>query len=136
MNISPAIKFVVHIAAASDYQAVFRANEAQILKLARAESLIIGEALDVPKASAKAVTGEASIAVPLEGLIDFEKERERLRNQIAKLTDEKSRLDGQLANQNFVERAPVEKVDALRERQTELQGQITTLQTNISALEG
>src|SRR6185437_3821096 len=84
MNISPAIKFTVHIAAAADYQAVFRANEAQMLKLARAEQLVITESLDVPKASAKAVTGEAQIAVPLEGLIDFEKERERLRNQIAK----------------------------------------------------
>jgi valyl-tRNA synthetase len=135
MNIPPSNKFVVHIAAASDYQAVFRANEAQILKLARAESLVIRDALDVPKASAKAVTGEAQIAVPLEGLIDFEKERERLRNQIAKLTEEKERLDAQLANKNFVERAPVEKVEELRERQVDLSDQISTLKANITALE-
>ncbi|MBV9242315.1 MAG: valine--tRNA ligase [Acidobacteria bacterium] len=135
MNISPSIKFVVHVAATSDYQSVFNANEAQILKLARAESIVIGESLNVPKASAKAVTGEASIAVPLEGLIDFEKERERLRNQITKLGDEKSRLDAQLANQNFVERAPTEKVDALRERQAELHDQVATLTENLAALE-
>jgi len=134
MNISPSIKFEVHLAAASDYQSVFRANELQIRKLARAERLIIKDSLDVPKASAKAVTAEAQIAIPLEGLIDFEKERERLRTQITKLSEEKTRLDGQLANRNFVERAPAEKVDALRARQAELSEQISTLESNLEAL--
>ena len=134
MNISPAVKFVVHAAGDAAVQAVFRSNEAQILKLARAESLVISDELDVPKASAKAVTNDASVAVPLEGLIDFDKERERLKNQIAKLTEEKGRLDGQLSNANFVERAPVEKVDALRERSAELESQVATLNANLDAL--
>ena len=90
-------------------RSVFRANEAQILKLAKAESLVIADALDVPRASAKAVTNDAAIAVPLEGLIDFDVERTRLSNQIAKLTEEKDRLAGQLSNANFVDRAPVGK---------------------------
>jgi valyl-tRNA synthetase len=135
MQISPSIKFDVHIAADGEFQQVFRANQAQILKLARAEKLVIGRDLDVPKASAKAVTGEAQVAVPLEGLIDFDKERERLSNQIAKLTEEKTRLGAQLANQSFVERAPVEKVEALRERSKELEKQIETLNNNLEALE-
>src|SRR5439155_6942390 len=105
MNISTAIKFTVHIAANTAMQSVFKANEAQILKLAKAENLVITDELDVPRASAKAVTNDAAIAVPLEGLIDFDKERERLNNQIAKLLEEKGRLDGQLSNLNFVERA-------------------------------
>jgi valyl-tRNA synthetase len=135
MNISPSIKFRVHIAASPDHQAVFRANEAQILKLARAEEIVISDELDVPKASAKAVTGEAAIAVPLEGLIDFDKERERLRTQITKLAEERSRLDVQLSNQNFLGRAPAEKVEALRERHAEIGEQIGTLETNLAALD-
>jgi valyl-tRNA synthetase len=134
MGISTAIRFAVHIAANEYMQNVFRTNEAQILKLAKADRLIITDALEVPRASAKAVTTNASIAVPLEGLIDFEKERERLNNQITKLSEEKTRLDGQLSNANFVERAPVEKVDALRERADELEGQIATLNNNLDAL--
>ncbi len=135
MNISTAIKFAVHIAANADTQAVFRANQAQILKLSKAGSLVIGDALDVPRASAKAVTNDAAIAVPLEGLIDFDVERTRLTNQIAKLTDEKTRLDGQLSNANFVERAPAEKVRELRDRQTELDNQTRTLNNNLEALD-
>ncbi len=135
MNISPSIKFTVHIAAERDLQDVMEANKAQILKLARAENLVISDSPDVPKASAKAVVaGNASLAVPLEGLIDFDKERTRLNNQINKLAEEKSRLDAQLSNQNFVERAPAEKVDALRERQSELTQQINTLNNNLEAL--
>jgi len=135
MNISPAIKFVVHIATDSAMQAVFKANESQIRKLAKAETIVIGSDLDVPRASAKAVTNDARLAVPLEGLIDFEKERERLSNQIGKLTDEKVRLDGQLSNSNFIERAPAEKVEALRERAIELADQITILGNNFSSLD-
>jgi valyl-tRNA synthetase len=116
------------------FQQVFKSNEAQILKLARAEKLLIAEELDVPKASAKAVTSNARIAVPLEGLIDFDKERERLNTQIAKLTEEKTRLDGQLSNANFVERAPAEKVEGLRDRSSELESQIQTLTRNIESL--
>jgi valyl-tRNA synthetase len=134
MNISPSIKFQVHIAADADFQKVFEANKAQILKLARAENLVIADILNVPKASAKAVTTAASIAVPLEGLIDFDKERDRLSNQIAKLTEEKSRLDAQLSNQNFVERAPAEKVEGLRTRSSELEGQVSVLNRNLEAL--
>jgi valyl-tRNA synthetase len=134
MNISPSIKFTVHAAAAAEVQKVFRANEAQILKLARAETLIIADVLEVPQASAKAVTNDAAIAVPLEGLIDFDVERTRLANQIAKLTEEKTRLDAQLSNANFVEKAPAEKVDALRERQSELESQVATLRNNLEAL--
>ena len=134
MNISTAIKFTVHIAADAAMQQVFEDNKAQILKLAKAENLIISDDLDVPRASAKAVTNDARIAVPLEGLIDFEVERTRLGNQIAKLTEEKSRLDGQLSNVNFVDRAPVEKVQELRDRQAELLHQIETLNNNLEAL--
>ena len=89
----------------------------------------------MPKASAKAVlSGGAEIAVPLEGLIDFEKERERLKNQIDKLDTELQRLNGQLSNANFVERAPAEKVEELRERKHEIEQQTSTLKTNLEAL--
>jgi valyl-tRNA synthetase len=135
MNIPTTIKFTVHIAANAAMQSVFRANEAQILKLAKAAHLVIADALDVPRASAKAVTNDAAIAVPLEGLIDFDVERARLSNQIAKLTEEKDRLAGQLSNANFVDRAPLDKVQELRDRFAELEKQIETLNNNLEALD-
>jgi len=136
MNIKPSEKVTVHVAANSDFQKIFAENEPQILKLARADKMHMAEKLDVPKASAKAVlTGGAEIAVPLEGLIDFDKERERLQNQLSKLDTELQRLNGQLSNQNFVERAPLEKVQELKDRQAEIEQQALALKGNLAALD-
>jgi valyl-tRNA synthetase len=135
MNIKPSEKVTVHVAANIDFQKIFAENEPQILKLARADKILVSEKLDVPKASAKAVlTGGAEIAVPLEGLIDFDKERERLQNQLTKLDTELQRLNGQLSNKNFVDRAPAEKVQELRDRQSEIKQQMTALTLNLETL--
>ena len=134
MQIKPSDKPVIHIAAGSDAQRIFAANEAQILKLARAESLVLSETLDVPKASAKAVTALAEIALPLEGLIDFEKEVARLENQVGKLEKEDDQLRKQLTNANFIERAPAEKVQGIRDRVAEIETQVAALRQNLDAL--
>ena len=134
MNIKPSDKPAIHVAASIETNGIFKSNEAQILKLARAEKLVLSETLDVPKASAKAVISNAEIAVPLEGLIDFEKEIARLENQVNKLETEQQRLNGQLSNASFVERAPTEKVDEIRARVVEIEMQTNTLKQNLEAL--
>jgi valyl-tRNA synthetase len=135
LNIRPGDKVAVHVAASEQIIANFTANEAQIKKLARAETITLGDSLDVPKASAKAVIdGGAEVAVPLEGLIDFDKERERLHGQLNKLDVEHQRLDAQISNPDFVNKAPAEKVEALRERKAEIELQTATLKTNLEAL--
>jgi valyl-tRNA synthetase len=135
MNIKPGDKPAIHIAANKDLQQIFAANEAQILKLARAAKLKLSETLDVPRAAARAVlAGGAEMAIPLEGLIDFDKERERLENQIEKLNTENERLTKQLANENFVSRAPQEKVQEIRERVAEIEQQTKALKQNLEAL--
>jgi valyl-tRNA synthetase len=135
MNIKPSDRVDIHVAAGAEIRSTLAANEAQIKKLARADTLVLDDSFAVPKASARAVlTGGAEIAVPLEGLIDFDKERERLQNQIGKLDAELQRLNGQLSNANFVARAPAEKVQELRGRKEELEQQIITLKANVEAL--
>ena len=135
MNIKPSDKSAIHVAANQDLQKIFTENEAQILKLGRATELKIGETFDVPKASARGVlTGGAELAIPLEGLIDFDKERERLENQLEKLNTENERLAKQLSNQNFVEKAPPEKVKDLRDRTAEIELSLKTLNQTLEAL--
>ncbi len=134
MNIKPSDKPAIHVAANIETQKIFKSNEAQILKLARAENLVLAETLDVPKASAKAVIANAEIAVPLEGLIDFAKEIARLENQVNKLEKENEGLQNQLANRNFIERAPAEKVEGIRARVEEIETQVKTLRQNLEAL--
>ncbi|HEX8367501.1 MAG TPA: valine--tRNA ligase [Pyrinomonadaceae bacterium] len=135
MNIKPSDKISLLVSASGNLQKIFAENEARILKLARAIELQIGENAEAPKASARAVlTGGAELAVPLEGLIDFQKETERLENQLNKLETENERLNKQLSNQNFVEKAPAEKVQEIRDRVAEITQQTTALRQNLEAL--
>ncbi len=135
MRIKTSEKLDIHIVADSKTQKIFAENEPQILKLARAKKLNLSGTFDVPKASAKAVlTNGAEIAIPLEGLIDFEKERERLEAQINNLKGEGDKLKNQLSNAKFVEKAPAEKVEAVRERVAEIETQVKALNQNLEML--
>jgi valyl-tRNA synthetase len=135
MNIKPSDKVSLLVSANENLRKIFAENEAQILKLARASDLQTAEKNDSPKASARAVlTGGAELAIPLEGLIDFAKEIERLENQLSKLEIENERLQNQLSNANFVDKAPVEKVQGIRDRVAEIETQAAALRQNLMAL--
>ncbi len=57
------------------------------------------------------VVEKAEIYLPLEDLIDFEKEIERLEREKEKLESELKRVEGKLSNENFVNKAPKNIVD-------------------------
>ncbi|MDN6040886.1 MAG: valine--tRNA ligase, partial [Acetobacter sp.] len=73
---------------------------------------------EVPKGSAQAVLDEATLIIPLEGLIDISAEQERLKKELAKAEDEIGKTEKKLANENFVTRAKPEIVQEMRERLT------------------
>jgi len=135
MNIKPAERIQLMIAANADLQTVFTASADQIARLTRAENISINGTVNMPRASARAVlTGGAEVAIPLEGLIDFAQERERLLREKEKLEKESEKLDGQLGNQDFVARAPVEKVEGLRARVADIAQRTAALDQMLEAL--
>jgi valyl-tRNA synthetase len=92
--------------------------------------------LEAPRASARAVlTGGAEVAVPLEGLIDFDQEKQRLGKEKDKLAIEASKLVAQLANPQFAERAPAEKVAELRARIADIAQRTLQLDQTIENLQ-
>ena len=62
------------------------------------------------------VVSNAVVYLPLEDLIDREKELERLNKELERLGKEIARCEGMLSNPNFVNKAPVAKVDAEKEK--------------------
>ncbi|MCB2107927.1 MAG: class I tRNA ligase family protein, partial [Rhodobacteraceae bacterium] len=66
--------------------------------------------------AAQVVVGEATVVLPLAGVIDLDKERARLKKEIAKLDGEISGLDRKLGNEAFVAKAPPEVIEENRER--------------------
>jgi valyl-tRNA synthetase len=136
INIKPGERVPILIGAADDkLRAVFSASADQIVRLVRASDISIREQLDAPRASARAVLGGgAEVAVPLEGLIDFEQERNRLRKELEKLQAEAAKLQTQLGNPQFVERAPEEKVNELKARLADIGQRTAALAQTLEAL--
>ena len=117
-------------------RSVFSDASDQISRLVRASELSVRDRLDAPRASARAVlVGGAEVAIPLEGLIDFEQERQRLRREQDKLQAEAGKLEAQLGNPNFVERAPAERVNELRERIADIAQRASQLQQTVENLQ-
>ena len=85
-----------------------------IVRLARLESLSAGE--DVRKGSVEAVIDDATLVLPLEGVIDIRAEVARLRKEIDRASADIAGFDRKLGNEKFLAKAPEEVVDAQRER--------------------
>jgi len=61
----------------------------------------------------------ATVALPLEGVVDLPAEASRLAKEIAKLDAEMGKMDAKLNNTEFVRKAPEEVVEELRERRAD-----------------
>ena len=127
LNINPG-KQLRLLARMDGQQADFLAeNQAYILQLARLSDMQIDAALEPPEASASAVVGGGELFVPLEGVIDFQAEVERLDKQLAKVAKELAGLEKKLANEGFLAKAPQEVVDKDKARLEELKDKQATV---------
>ncbi len=137
MQIKPSEPIPVLIGAPDEkLRAVYSANTNQITRLLRASEVSISDQLEAPRASARAIlVGGAEVAVPLAGLIDFDQERQRLRKEKEKLAAEAAKLEAQLANPQFAERAPAEKVDEVRARIADIAQRTAQFEQTIANLQ-
>jgi len=85
-----------------------------------------------PKASAAAVVGGTEIFIPLEGLIDFEKERQRIEKEIGRLEGFLKGIEKKLANEKFVENAPKQVVENERKKREDALTDLGKLKTQLS----
>jgi len=137
MNIKPSERIPVLVGAPDErLRNVYNAAVDQIARLVRAADVTITERLEAPRASARAVlTGGSELAVPLEGLIDFEQERQRLLREQDKLKAEAAKLEAQLQNPSFVERAPADRVAEVRNRIEDISQRTSQLQQTLENLQ-
>ncbi len=107
MNLPPSlsIKLVgkVHSQAQLD---ILTKTQETISKLTRAESIELGLEVKKPEFSASAMVEKMELFIPLKGLIDLEKEIERLEKEISSTEGFLKSVQGKLANKSFVDRAP------------------------------
>ncbi len=124
MNISGGLKIpCVLVGTNGESRRIASAWENEIIRLARLSSISFED--QVPKASAQLVLNEATVALPLEGVIDFATETARLKKELEKIEKEAAAIAGRLGNPGFVAKAPEEVLVETRERKAELDVQRT-----------
>jgi valyl-tRNA synthetase len=89
----------------------------------------------VPKGAVQLVVPEATLILPLAGVIDPAAERSRLQKEIKKLEGDMAGIDRRLANPDFIAKADPEVIEENRERRTEAEAARSRLATALERLE-
>jgi len=135
MNLAPSLSLrVLILSEDASTREIIDSHRDLLINLARLESLTIEETGRRPKSSATAVVNNASIFVDLEGIIDFDKEFQRLEKEINKLSAELSAVDKKLANSGFLSKAPADVIDKVKDKQSMLLEKQQKLQTNLERI--
>ncbi|CAN7176906.1 valine--tRNA ligase [Brevundimonas sp. LjRoot202] len=134
MNVPPSAKpplaFVSPDAATSDRLARHRDL---ILTLARVSE--VGAADAAPTGAVTFVSGGATAALSLTGIIDLAAERSRLEKEIVAFDSDIAHVNKKLGNPNFVSRAAPEVVDEQREKLAEAEAGRAKLQAALARLD-
>ena len=116
MNVPPSRKAEVFVVSKDEnVRRSFEDGKVFFATLAKAESVTVQEDKNgIDEKAVSVITAGAEIYIPLDQLLDIEKEIERLRAEKKRLESEVARCEGMLGNERFVSKAPKEKVDAER----------------------
>jgi valyl-tRNA synthetase len=104
--------------------------------LAKCDPVTVHEKLPGEGPSARGVVTSAELRIPLEGIVDAEKERQRHRREMAKLDGELEKVNRKLTSESFLTKAPPEVVEKTRRILEELQEKKQRLEETLASLEG
>ena len=140
MNLNPGLTLNLMIKTENPRQETTVSNHVNYIReLARVDQFIAGESVVKPKVAASSILDGMDLIVPLEGLMDFEEEKNRVEKELKKIEKDIIVLDKKLSNPNFVEKAPAEVIEkdrlrkqTLSEKQTKLKIHLETIQQALS----
>ncbi|NLB88149.1 MAG: valine--tRNA ligase [Syntrophomonadaceae bacterium] len=120
-NISPGAKIdAVMLIKDESRLDVFAQNKSYIEHMSNVAGLTIVNSLEEkPKQAVSAHTSIVEIYVPLEGVIDVEKEILRLEKELKAVEDDFKKADSKLNNENFISRAPQEVIEKEKNKRQE-----------------
>ena len=137
MDVPPSKKAKVIIVPAEGKKSAVEATKEYFITLASASMVEIAETEEnIPEDAVSVVINGAKIFIPLDELVDFEKEKERLTKEKAKLEGEIKRVNGKLSNQGFLAKAPeslVNEEKAKKEKFEEMMKSVLERLENIEA---
>jgi len=115
MNVPPSRKTKLIFAAGDAEREILGTGTKFFERLAGASEIVVQpDKSGIPQGAVAAVIAGAEIFIPLEDLVDIQKEIERLEKEKANLEKELERVDGKLNNTGFAAKAPAKVIDEER----------------------
>jgi valyl-tRNA synthetase len=108
----------------------------ELERLARIETLVDEPAAEGAVGAHAALQAGGEVFLPLEGVVDVERERERLAAEMSRVEKLLAGTEGKLSNEGFVSRAPEEVVAREREKAASQREQLAVLRDKLRLFEG
>ena len=115
MNVVPSRKASMIIV--TDNAKLFEGGTAFFEKLAGAKDVTVtNEEKNIPDGAVSVIVEGAKIFIPMDELIDTEKEKQRLEKEKQRLEAEIERVEKKLSNQGFIAKAPAKLIEEEKEK--------------------
>ncbi len=136
MDVPPSKKAAIYIVAESlDIRTQFTEIEPIFKGLAGATEVFVqADKAGISDDAVSVVIADATLFVPLEDLVDFEKEKERLTKEKEKLEKELARSRGMLSNEKFMSKAPEAKVTEEREKLAKYEAMMAQVEERLASM--
>ncbi len=133
MGISPATLLAATVKGATAAIGARLATHGDLITAnARLSSIAVSDAAVAE--AAQVVVGETTIVLPLAGIIDLGKERDRLKKEIAKHENDIAAVVKKMSNEAFVAKAPAAVIQENRDRQATAESAIAKLKEALARL--
>ena len=134
MNVPPGIKTPVTLIPDADHEEALKRNSELINVLARTGELTVDASAKRPPMAVYALVDRVEIHMPMEGIVDLEKEEARLMSELEAVEKDVSGTVKKLANENFVQKAPANVVEGVRRKAEELKLKQEKIQEGLSRI--
>ncbi|APC48123.1 valine--tRNA ligase [Virgibacillus halodenitrificans] len=132
---SKQIKLIIQAESQSIMDAL-ESNREYLQRFCNPSELVTATNVEAPEKAMSAVITGAELFLPLEGLIDFDKEIERLEKELAKWTKEVERVQKKLSNKGFVSKAPEAVVEEERQKEKDYLEKQAKVTARLNELKG
>ncbi len=133
MNVPPSKKCKLYIV--TDNTKVFSEADRFYVKLASASEVIVqGDKEGIPENAVSVAAPAAELLLPLDELVDKDKERERLTKEKTRLEGEIKRVEGKLNNKGFTDKAPAAVVEEERKKGEKYKAMLDTVLESLEKL--
>ena len=134
MNIAPSKNVDLKIKCSKDQSDLILQNKKLFMALAKIDSYDYGSSMERPPQSATAVVHGMELYIPLDGLVDLDKEKMQLEKRKIKIEGLLIGIDKKLSNKQFINNAPENVVDGERKKGVNLRDELTKINSNLEIL--